>query len=205
MVTPPPEPTLEQKRHMTDSYHNFVHNTSLAMLVVAPLLIALPPRKLDFYTFTLSGIFAVSGNQLLRERNGIGILGLLPGKSMGQSIPEIARGRILEEPVKGDDPVKEIMRKGRQSHSKMEEKVQSIPMVGETEGWKERRLKEEQEKLDQGDGYGSMIMDQIWDVWNWGEKRAESLAEKDKEVLLERKKAEKEEQRAGEFPVIGKS
>jgi hypothetical protein len=203
MPSPPPEPTLEQKRHMTDSYHKFVHNTSVAMLVVAPLLIALPPRKLDFYTFTLGGIFAVSGNQLLRERNGVGILGLLPGKSV-QNISETARGRILEEPVKRD-AVKEIMREGRQTQSKMEEKVKLIPMVGETEGWKEKRLKEEQEKLDQGEGYGSMIIDQIWDVWNWAEEKAKDLEEKDKQVLWERKKAEKEEQRAREFPGIGKS
>jgi hypothetical protein len=189
---------------MTDSYHKFVHNTSIAMLVVAPLLIALPPRKLDFYTFTLGGIFAVSGNQLLRERNGVGILGLLPGKSM-QNIPETARARILGEPVKKDDAAKEKMREGRKTHSKMEGKVKSITMVGETEGWKEKRLKEEQEKLDQGEGYGSMIIDQIWDVWSWGEKKAKDLEEKDKQVLRERKKAEKEEQRAREFPVIGKS
>jgi hypothetical protein len=187
-----PEPTLEQKMHMTDSYHKFVHNTSVAMLFVAPVLIALPPRKLDFYTFTLGGIFAVSGNQLLRERNGVGILGLLPGRSMEASVVAASQGRILEEPVKTDPVVKEIMREARQK-----------PIV--REDWKERRLKEEQEKLDQGEGYGGMIMDQIWDVWNWGEKKAEKLENKDKQVVREHEKRSKEEQRAREFPVIGKS
>ena len=187
-----PEPTLEQKMHMTDSYHRFVHNTSIAMLFVAPVLIALPPRKLDFYTFTLGGIFAVSGNQLLRERNGVGILGLLPGRSMEASVVAASQGRILEEPVKTDPAVKEIMREARQK-----------PIV--REDWKERRLKEEQEKLDQGEGYGGMIMDQIWDVWNWGEKKAEKLESKDKQVVREHEKRSREEQRATEVPVIGKS
>jgi hypothetical protein len=187
-----PEPTLEQKMHMTDSYHKFVHNTSVAMLFVAPVLIALPPRKLDFYTFTLGGIFAISGNQLLREKNGVGILGLLPGRSMEASVVAASQGRILEEPVKTDPAVKEIMREARQK-----------PIV--REDWKERRLKEEQEKLDQGEGYGGMIMDQIWDVWNWGEKKAEKLENKDKQVVREHEKRSKEEQRAREFPVIGKS
>jgi hypothetical protein len=92
MANPPPEPSLTQKIHMTDSYHKFVHNTSMAMLFVAPLLIALPPRKLDIYTFTLGGIFVVSGNQLLRERNGTGILGLLPGKGAEAGFKALALG-----------------------------------------------------------------------------------------------------------------
>ena len=178
--------------HMTDSYHKFVHNTSVAMLFVAPVLIALPPRKLDFYTFTLGGIFAISGNQLLREKNGVGILGLLPGRSMEASVVAASQGRILEEPVKTDPAVREIMREARQK-----------PIV--REDWKERRLKEEQEKLDQGEGYGGMIMDQIWDVWNWGEKKAEKLENKDKQVVSEQEKRSKEQQRAREVPIIGKS
>jgi hypothetical protein len=186
MAKPTPEPTLEQKIHMTDSYHKFVHTTSLAMLVVAPVLIALPPRKLDFYTFTLGGIFAISGNQLLRERNGVGILGLLPGKSAAAGIVAASQGRILEEPIKMDAKVKQVMREGK-------------------EGWKGKRLREEQEKIDQGEGYGAMITDQIWDVWNWGEKKAEGLQEKDKLVIKQKEKTSKEEQRAREIPVIGKS
>ena len=62
-------------------------------------------------------------------------------------------------------------------------------MGGETEGWKERRLKEEQEKLDQGEGYWDMIVDQVWEVWNWGEKKAEDLKEKDEEVVESRRKS----------------
>ena len=204
MAPPPPEPSLEQKLHMTSSYHAFVHNTSVAMLFVAPALIALPPRKLDFYTFTLAGIFAVSGNQLLRERNGVGILGVLPGRKAGRGVvgivpehgQEQGQGRILEE--RKEEAVRNVMRKGAQVHGEM---------VGrrKEEDWKERRLKEEQEKLDQGEGYGSMIMDQIWDVWNWGEKKAEGLQEKDKQVLKERARVKKEERKNREFPVIGKS
>ena len=44
-------------------------------------------------------------------------------------------------------------------------------MGDEKEGWKERRLQEEREALEEGRGYGSLIMDQIWEVWNWGKKK----------------------------------
>ena len=36
------------------------------------------------------------------------------------------------------------------------------------EDWKAERLKEEQEKLDQGEGYGDMIKDQIWGCMDVG-------------------------------------
>lgn len=42
-------------------------------------------------------------------------------------------------------------------------------MGGEEEGWKERRDREEREALEEGRGYGGLILDQIWEVWNWGE------------------------------------
>jgi hypothetical protein len=117
---------------------------------------------------------------------------LLPGRSMEASVVAASQGRILEEPVKTDPAVKEIMREARQK-----------PIV--REDWKERRLKEEQEKLDQGEGYGGMIMDQIWDVWNWGERKAEKLEDKDKQVVREQEKRSREEQRTREVPVVGKS
>ncbi len=70
-------------------------------------------------------------------------------------------------------------------------------MGNEKPGWKERRLAEEQEKISQGEGYGGMIMDQIWEVWNWGKEKGKDLERKDEDVLSERRRRE-------EFPVIGK-
>lgn len=46
------------------------------------------------------------------------------------------------------------------------------------EGWKERRLREDNEKLAQGKGYGDIILEQIWDVWNWGKTGDESDGKK---------------------------
>ena len=72
-------------------------------------------------------------------------------------------------------------------------------MGGETEGWKERRLREEQEKINQGEGYGSMIMDQIWEVWNWGDKnKAEEVKdEKNTELSDQRQQDERARRRGG--------
>jgi hypothetical protein len=48
--------------------------------------------------------------------------------------------------------------------------VQRVWMGGESEGWKERRLREEQKALSEGKGYGDLIQEHIWDVWTWGGK-----------------------------------
>jgi hypothetical protein len=37
--------------------------------------------------------------------------------------------------------------------------------------WAVERQREEQEALDEGKGFGDIIMDQVYEVWNWGKKR----------------------------------
>jgi hypothetical protein len=39
------------------------------------------------------------------------------------------------------------------------------------EEWKAERQHEIQEELEEGKGFGDMIMDQIWEVWNWGKPK----------------------------------
>ena len=36
--------------------------------------------------------------------------------------------------------------------------------------WKVEREKEIKEDIEDGKGFGDMITDQIWEVWNWGKK-----------------------------------
>lgn len=168
--TKPPEPSTDKLQRMAADYDTFVNTATLATLFAAPALILLPPRKLDFYTFSLASAWIMSANYR-GTFSGLkpSFLGM-PAKA--REIQEKQRllaesreqKRLLEEP----GYAAEI--KASQKGSLLEEKAKEIWMGGETEGWKERRLKEEQEKIDQGEGYGSMIMDQIWDVWNQGKK-----------------------------------
>ncbi|KIV93636.1 hypothetical protein PV10_04834 [Exophiala mesophila] len=165
----PPEPSTDRLQRMAADYDSFVNTVTLATLFVAPALIALPPRKLDFYTFSLASVWILSANYR-GTFSGLkpSFLGM-PAKA--REIQEQQRmmaqareqKRLLEESGYAADTKS---KKG----TLLGEKAKEIWMGGETEGWKERRLKEEQEKIDQGEGYGSMIMDQIWDVWNQGKK-----------------------------------
>lgn len=88
---------------------------------------------------------------------------------------EMKRQRDLEEieRLHGQDARRREMEKSQGLAEK-------VWMGGESEGWKERRLREEQEKIVQGEGYGSMIMDQIWEVWNWGKKKEGNMEDSSK-------------------------
>jgi len=41
--------------------------------------------------------------------------------------------------------------------------------------------------LEEGKGYGDLIMEQIWEVWNWGKTDNEEVKDTDKKVLAEPK------------------
>ncbi|KAK4938930.1 hypothetical protein LTR10_020678 [Elasticomyces elasticus] len=178
--------SFQERQKMADDYRKFLHTASLATVFIAPVLIILPPRKLDLYTFSLAGAFVVSANYQTKQRTGAGFMGHLgrpfamPKRAQEIQAQQMERKRLLEEAAAPAE---------RKKGSLLEEKAREIWMGGETEGWKERRLKEEQEKLDQGEGYWDMIRDQVWEVWNWGEKKAEDLKEKDEEVLQSKKKS----------------
>lgn len=185
-------PSIQQQIKINSAYESFKHNAALTMLVLAPVLVVLPPRKLDLYTLSLAGAFVASANQLTVERTGKGLLsqfsyGGMPARAVEvqrQLAEEKDRRRLLEERSGLPD---EVRRRNTGVRGAIEEKAKDIWMGGETEGWKERRLREEQEKLNQGEGYGGMIMDQIWEVWNQGEKKAEEVKEQDQRVLEEKK------------------
>lgn len=77
------------------------------------------------------------------------------------------------------------VREGEDNRDGEKEKglVGRLWMGTEDEGWKKRRLREEREALEEGRGYGGLIMDQIWEVWNWGKGKGK---EEDGKVVEDR-------------------
>ena len=136
---------------MRASYTTFVHNSALAGLIIAPILILLPPRKLDLYTFTLSGTFVISANQLFREKTGVGLLNYVSGARGQQGDVATSAHRLLEEPIPNSRDT---------SSSVLEQRAKEMWM-GKEKDWKEERLKEEQEKFAEGETRGGIIMDQV--------------------------------------------
>lgn len=196
---------LQTKRE--SDYFKFKRIAAWTFVVAAPVIIVLPPRKLDFNTVALSAAFAVSANHLYRDSNpaGRGFLDDMGVKYLGKS-DEPPRSQGLSNlfnplPTEKAQEVQNKLRAAKEAairNKNSEEELEkykaarqfedrSLPekiwMGSETEGWKERRLREEQKALDEGKGYGDLIMDHIWDVWNWGkpgdQKKRDEIARRE--------------------------
>ncbi|KAA6410629.1 MAG: hypothetical protein FRX48_06051 [Lasallia pustulata] len=167
------------------SFARAQHTLSLSLLIACPLLLLLPPRKLDLYTFSLSTAWLVSANHVVGERSGRGILGNLGetrwvrgdvGKER-EARGGVAAQKKIERPTGGADGDTATGRHaGSRSGKKEEEEEEGgmagltkrLWMGGEKEGWKERRVREEREGLSEGKGYAGLILDQIREVGRWG-------------------------------------
>jgi hypothetical protein len=164
-------------------YERFKNYTAIGFLVASPIIIALPPRRLDLNTVALASAFAISANHITRERTGRSIVDRIESRistrpAMLRQLPseraeEVqARLKAAREAQMREATGEELEKlKARQNHEKGV--VDRVWMGGESAGWKERRLEEERKAIEEGKGYGDLIMDHIWDVWNWGRKTEE--------------------------------
>ena len=165
---PQRQPTIDE----TQRYVKVLHNTAICAVIACPALALLPPRKFDIYTFGLGGATLFSANYLLREQTG---------RSAWQHIIGKNEQPILHAPMQND-----IVSKTEQANLKREleyadqemkrlqiEKPTSVTeqVQNQRDAWKVEREKEIQDDIEDGKGFGDMIMDQIWEVWNWGKPK----------------------------------
>jgi hypothetical protein len=194
----PPQTTTASSRSSVEAQAQLIHAVSLVAVVLCPVILALPPRKMDVYSVLLvSGTF-VGGNQLAREYTGRSIVTRvqeIPQNFGFGGVPDIQKPQKKETPWLGTDGegLKENPRipiKDNKIDSILEElqkqKAASQPHLKPK--WKEDRDRKEIEAAEEGKGYGDLISEQIWEVWNWGRGKAEDLKEKDEEVVKEEKR-----------------
>jgi hypothetical protein len=201
-----------------------VHNVSFAALIIPPIIIFLPPRKLDLYTFSLLGVMFMGGNQLSREYTGISMVQRMGNRftTIGDGMKGMAGNKLppkaleiqrrLKEEKEAMAAVKAARLAGEDKDSiarKVEELrvaeergevtkerglLEKVWMGSEGDDWKAKRDHKEKKALEEGRGYGGLIIDQIWEVWNWEKDKMEEVKEIDEKVVKERKeKAEKED------------
>ncbi|KAJ5266619.1 hypothetical protein N7478_009427 [Penicillium angulare] len=166
-------------------FEKFKTYTAYTFLLATPVLIALPPRKLDHLTVLLTGAFAISANHLTREKTGRSIVERIEAKiarpSMLRQLPsdraEEVQGRLRAareaQLREGGMPADEIEKWKGLQRKQEQGVVDRVWMGGEEKGWMERRLEEEKKALEEGKGYGDLIYEYIWDVWSWGKKDEE--------------------------------
>ncbi|KAF2000968.1 hypothetical protein P154DRAFT_522230 [Amniculicola lignicola CBS 123094] len=201
MATPPPPslPLTPDQRlalQSRDRYARLTRNLAIGGLIICPAIAILPPRKLDLYTFALGLGFYMSADHLTTQRTGRSIVENLPLPMFlgGQGMEWGEEGKGL--PTERAREVQRQLREGREALRRREEEVAGIVeekageekqsvlkklwMGEEKEDWKERRLEEERVALEEGKGYGGMILEQVWEVWNWDKKKGKGDGEEPK-------------------------
>ncbi|RPA91897.1 hypothetical protein L873DRAFT_1848071 [Choiromyces venosus 120613-1] len=142
---PDPAPSLQTLLDNQARYKSLRYKASLGVLVIAPALILLPPRKMDLFTFGL-------------------------GASWLYCLGEFAdqHGR---DPWRGFKRYKQLEREklesaaaGRTSHKgKVVEVNGELVKVG---GWKgEKIVRDVRPREEEGKSISEIIMEQVWDVW----------------------------------------
>jgi hypothetical protein len=206
MATTSPQPSPTQDAQ----YRQLLRYTSIGALVLCPIIIALPPRKFDFYTVGLLIGTGIGANQTCREFTGLSIgqrLAIRVSKMSGEQLPS-QRAREVQKRLREEkearsgaahtaieknseggvlEAVKAQEEKARQEQGLLKK----IWMGDETEDWKAKRDAREKEALEDGRGYGGLITDQIWEVWNWGKGKAEDIKEIDEKVVEEKNQEKK--------------
>lgn len=167
-----------------------IHYTSWACLISGPILIALPPRKLDLYTFGLLLCTFVGGNEVSRQQTGISMINrigqrltrsmsVLPPQALDlqkrareereRSLHDLEKWRTKNGTLDSSQQTTNLS-PSLPSHERISKQNSSfwknIWMGGEGENWKEERLRREKDALSSGKGYFDLIQEQIQEVWN---------------------------------------
>lgn len=176
MATPTQQPPIPPEQRLAleqqARYNRIVRNLAIGGVVACPLIMLLPPRKVDLYTFTLGVGFYLSADHLFTINTGRGL------------VQQFAAPKVMDLPTERAKEMQRIIReerdKGRQGLQGQEERgiFERLWMGDEKEDWKARRLEEERKALEEGKGYTDMILEQIWDVWNWDKKKGKDDEEK---------------------------
>ncbi|OAG09445.1 uncharacterized protein CC84DRAFT_1160598 [Paraphaeosphaeria sporulosa] len=175
ILTPDQRIALEQQ----ERYNRYKRNIAIGGVLICPTIALLPPRKLDLYTFSLAIGFYLSADHLAESYKGRSLLSLMTPsfRNPVSSLPT-DKARETSRILKEREEAERARREGLEGLGKEREKEKKgllgkIWMGGEEEGWKQRRLEEERKALEEGKSYTDLILEQIWEVWNWDKKKGE--------------------------------
>jgi hypothetical protein len=168
--------------------NTFLRNSAIAGAIVTPILMLMPPRKFDFRFTILSGTFCLSTSYLVGHYTGESIYqrwerrfrgldqswGALPAEAE-QTRQILLKHKIetakrhQEQQAGATAAAAAATDTATAADSGLAKKVEDVWMGGEDENWQKKRAIEHQKQFDEGKGMGSIIIEQISDVWsgNW--------------------------------------
>lgn len=159
-----PNPPLSLAEQRAQQYVSAKRNLAIGLFVACPVIALLPPRKLDLYTLALGGVWFASANHVSGIRSGRTVF-----QRISEPTPQPAPSQKYEEMQR------QLRERGIQGSEKRQGTlgvVDKIWMGDQGDDWKAKRAEREREVLQSGEGYGTLIMDQIKEVWT-GKKNKE--------------------------------
>ena len=132
----------------------------------------------------------------LREEKAIrdGSAGFGQAGTSNTGLSRIGKG-MAEARIADNDGDEEQQRKLDEQQKKDRGLLEKVWMGGEPDDWKAKRDQKEKEALEEGRGYGGLIMDQIYEVWGWGKEKTEEVKEMDEKILAMKKREKAERAR----------
>ncbi|MCJ1423838.1 hypothetical protein MMC29_001723 [Sticta canariensis] len=141
---------------------------AISLFVACPILILAPPRKVDFYTFSLCTAWVVSAQKLYVIES--------------HKLPTWVTRRRPIVAAANEERVDEKSQPFVEGKSKPGEREERGGIVGmarrlwmgkEQAGWQERRLKEHREKLEEGESYAGLIGETIMEAFGAAREKEE--------------------------------
>jgi hypothetical protein len=167
-IQPPIPPEQRLAMEERDRYNRVMRNLCIGGVILCPLIIALPPRKLDLYTFSLSVGFYLSADHLCTINTGRGLVQQLMPKRGFTDLPT-ERAQEMQKIIREEREKGRVL-SGEKERGPEKSVLGKIWYGDQPEDWKERRMEEERKALEEGKGYMEMIFEQIWEVWSWEKK-----------------------------------
>lgn len=148
----------------------FLRNAAIAGAVITPLVMLLPPRKMDLRFFVLASTFSLSTDHLANVYTGQSIYSRFQnriGSLFDMGLPDEAKKtqQLIREHREREAALKNTLYEDKRAGG-LAKAVEDVWMGGEGKDWQKKRAEEHQKSLEEGKGLGGIIMDQISDVWN---------------------------------------
>ncbi|KAK1659444.1 hypothetical protein BDP55DRAFT_679528 [Colletotrichum godetiae] len=161
-----------------------ITNAAWAGVVLCPLIMLMPPRRLDWRTFMLWTGFSASGNQLIYDYSGQSLMQRVQSRMARMfptALPEQAQRTkqlLREERMRRDGLTEEQM---RAIEFKKRNLAQRLWYGSEPEDWEAKRAAEHAKALAEGKGLGDLIAEQVSEVWSGARKEEEEQGKKSSE------------------------
>ncbi|KAJ0308233.1 hypothetical protein COL5a_000861 [Colletotrichum fioriniae] len=170
------QPTGQAPAQTPTPTPKIITNAAWAGVVLCPLIMLMPPRRIDWRTFMLWTGFSASGNQLIYDYSGQSLFQRMQsrlGRMFPTTLPEQAQRTkqlLREERMRREGLTEEQM---RAIEFKKRNLAQRLWYGSEPEDWEAKRAAEHAKALAEGKGLGDLIAEQVSEVWSGAKKEVE--------------------------------